>query len=536
MMKITESVKAEIEAATGQKVPDPQSTAFETFFETLAREHPDLAKNLEDGLEVTEPFPEEEAKRDAKRRESITATLHRIFFKEAWGHQALNRRALTFILFFVMFGVMATSWGIMLLRKPNGSLAQTRDTSQESVSVSPASPPASPLDATETILATESTKDGNLLLVPETPPQTSVQENIPPRTLSVLPAPAPSQNSLPVYTGPIPTETTEPQNYETRGNVLAFEAINVEPSQASVLAFENEQRLEPVTAFEQQLSQQEPMLAFESATSAPSTSVLADSFTTPESTLETATLSPASESETSNGGNSVFAFELPEENSSLESPQSEDVPPSELSIPETAKQPDAEPLLDTTALEPEAVPTDLLQVGSLIPATLTKDVVLTAGETRQVIADSDEAWCGENCPPLRWLGEATLLESGRLEVVFKQVVIEKKVIEINGTAFGEDNAQGLPAHIADATPTLLADLLRSGAAGVTDYVQAQMNKQTVTEHGDTTVTEQSVPGLLEFILGQAASAVQIPSDETNIIRLAAVPKGTRLEVLYVGQD
>ncbi len=532
-MKIIESVKAEIEAATSQKVPDPQSTAFEKFFETLAREHPDLAKKLEDGLEVTEPFPEEEAKRDAKRRESIAATLHRIFFKEAWGHQALNRRALTFILFFVMFGVMATSWGIMLLRKPNQGLAQTQETKQGSVAVPPTSPPVSNLDATETTPTTESTKDGNLLLVPETTSQFPEQTSAPPRTLNVPPAPAPSQDSLPLYTGPVPTETTEPQNYETRGNILAFEAINVEPSQASVLAFENEQRLEPVTAFEEQLSQQEPMLAFESATSAPSTSVLADSFTTPESTLETATLSPTNESETSNGGSSVFAFELPEENSSLESPQSEDVPPSDLSIPETVKQPDADPLLDTAALEPEAVPTDLLQVGTLIPATLTKDVVLTAGETRQVIADSDETWCGENCPPLRWLGEATLLESGRLEVVFKQVIIENKVIKINGTAFGEDNAQGLPAHLADTTPTLLADLLRSGAGGVTDYVQAQTNKQTVTEQGDTTVTEQNVPALLDFIWGRAASAVQIPDDETNIIRLAAVPKGTRLEVLYL---
>jgi hypothetical protein len=109
MMKIVESVKAEIEAAVGEKIPDPQSKAFEKYFEALEREHPDLAKKLEDALEVTEPFPEEEAKRDAERRESIAATLNRVFFKEVWGHQALNRRALTFIIFFMMFGVVATS-------------------------------------------------------------------------------------------------------------------------------------------------------------------------------------------------------------------------------------------------------------------------------------------------------------------------------------------------------------------------------------------------------------------------------------------
>lgn len=410
MIKIIESVKKEIEAATSQTIPDPQSAAFEKFFETLEHEHPDLAKKLEDALEVTEPFPEEEAKRDAERRESIAATLQRIFFKEAWGHQALNRRALTFTLFFVMFGVMAASWGIMLLRKPSQSLAQTQNAPQESsASTSQPSPSAiTAVDTTEETPITENSTGDHLLLVPDGASQAPARESVPPRTFDVPPTPAPSQNSLPLYTGPVPTETNGSQDYEARGNALAFETGKVEPSQASVLAFESEQRLEPVAAFDEQPLQQEPIRAFESATSTQAASVLAESFSTPESTLETTTLSPANESEATNQESSVLAFEPTEENSSPKSPRAEDAPPSELAIPETTKQPDTEPLLDTTVLEPEAVPADLLQVGSLIPATLTKDVVLTAGETRQVIADSDEAWCGKDCPPLRWLGEATL--------------------------------------------------------------------------------------------------------------------------------
>jgi hypothetical protein len=78
-------------------------------------------------------------------------------------------------------------------------------------------------------------------------------------------------------------------------------------------------------------------------------------------------------------------------------------------------------------------------------------------------------------------------------------------------------------------------LLRAGAGGVTDYVQAQTNRRTVTEQGDTAVTEQNVPALLDFILGRAAGAVQIPEGEANVIRLAAVEKGTRLEVLFLGK-
>lgn len=172
-------------------------------------------------------------------------------------------------------------------------------------------------------------------------------------------------------------------------------------------------------------------------------------------------------------------------------------------------------------------------MGQLIPATLVKDIVLAEGETKQVIADSDEAWCGEECPSLRWLGEATLSPSGRLEVQFQQAVLDGEAVELSGVAYGEDNAQGLPAQIADATPTLLADLLRSSAGGVTDYVEAQANQKRVTSNDGTTVTEGSVPSLLDFVLGRAAGTLQIPEGETGVIRLAAVEKGARLEVLYL---
>jgi hypothetical protein len=544
MLKIIESVKTEIEATTGQTIPDPQSAGFEPFFETLARDHPDLAKKLEDALEVTEPYPEEEAKRDAKRRESIAATLQRVFFREMWGRQVLNRRGLTLMIFFVMFGVMATSWTMMLLRKPNQSLAQTQPTQQASITATE-SRQNSFTDTqrnipTETSALADNMSSDNLLTVPETTQTAAPSEDVPPRTLDITTMPAPSQTNLPLYTGQVPTEANETKVPDelSRESVLAFETPDASFVELPVFAFEEEQNLEPVTAFDEQGAEQSSILAFEPREPTEPAPVLTESFLNSEVRLETTALSPIDELETDNTESPVLAFELiGEDEATRDNPEqleaTDDLPPNDLTIPETVNESSPASLLETSTLEPETLPTDLLQVGTLIPATLTKDVVLTAGETRQVIADSDKKWCGEDCPPLRWLGEATLLESGRLEVVFKQVIVKDKVIQINGTAYGDDNAEGLPAHLADTTPTLLADLLRSGAGGVSDYVQAQTNKRTVTKQGDTTVTEQNVPALLDFILGRAASAVQIPEGETNIIRLAAVPKGTRLEVLYL---
>ena len=137
-------------------------------------------------------------------------------------------------------------------------------------------------------------------------------------------------------------------------------------------------------------------------------------------------------------------------------------------------------LLETEVFEPQASPEDLLRPGMLIPATLQKDILIAEGETGQVIADSAGDWCSQPpCPKLRWLGTASLSPSSRLEVHFSQVVLDGEILGLNSIAYGRDNAEGLPAVIADTTPTILADLLRAGAGGVADYVDAEARRQRI---------------------------------------------------------
>jgi hypothetical protein len=536
MLKITESVKTEIETVTGQKIPDPQSAQFEAFFEKLERDHPDLAKTLEDALEVIEPFPEEEAQQNAKRRQTIAQAVQHFFFKEIWGRDVLNRRALTFILFFLIFGTVATSWTVMLLRKPSRDVAaQTPPAPSQTALAQPAPTP-------QTESTASAPKDANLLVVPEV--KEPAEDKSPPPNL-VTPVPETPKN-IPVYTGEVPQETLNPpplpnaENFGEQAAITVFEEPRGELESSPVLAFENELVEAPVLAFEEQLEAQEPVLQMEAemqTEQAPVLApVLAESFLDSEARLETPALSPTNESETDGP---VLAFAPVSEATPDNSEQLQtttDLPPNDLTVPEIANESNPAPLLGTDTLEPQTDPKNLLQTGQLIPATLVKDIVLAEGETKQVIADSDEAWCGEDCPSLRWLGEATLSPSGRLEVQFQQAVLNGETIELNGVAYGEDNAQGLPAHIADMAPTLLTDLLRSSAGGVTDYVEAQTNQRRVTSEGETTVTEGVVPSLLDFVLGRAAGTLQIPEGETGVVRLAAVEKGTRLEVLYLEKE
>jgi hypothetical protein len=106
-------------------------------------------------LEVTEPYPEEAAGKQAQRREGITNRIQRMFYKQVWGKHVLNRRALSLTIFFLIFGVMMASWSLTFFRKPSREEFAGQTTP--------------PLQAQADIALTQTTpSDGtNLLIVPD---------------------------------------------------------------------------------------------------------------------------------------------------------------------------------------------------------------------------------------------------------------------------------------------------------------------------------------------------------------------------------
>lgn len=359
MLKITESVKAEIEAATGQTVPDPQSKELEAFFEKLERDHPDLAKKLEDALEVTEPFPEEEAQQNAQRRENIEQTVHRTFFKEIWGRDVLNRRALVFILFFLIFGTVATSWTVMLLRKPGDRVAEAQPSAPTSTPQT--TEPAS--QQPETTVTTSAPQNPPLLVVPEQ--KEEAQNDTPPKQLITSVPEAP--RDIPLYTGNVPQPPTDSPGLGSVDNlgeqvaVAAFDNSEEGLESSPVLAFEDEPVNAPILAFEQQPQAQEVATALEAKEQKQQAPVLAEGFV-----AETNDELIAQESETSSSNPTTFAdspalaFEEVEE-ATNETPKSDqatlDSPP-----PVDAKTvtENDTPLLETDNLEPQTDTKNLL--------------------------------------------------------------------------------------------------------------------------------------------------------------------------------
>lgn len=98
------------------------------------------------------------------------------------------------------------------------------------------------------------------------------------------------------------------------------------------------------------------------------------------------------------------------------------------------------------------------------------------------------------------------------------VVVGGQSRAATGRVFGR-NGQLAPVTVEDVAYSLAQDLLRSAVSGITRYVQGLEAETRVVLQGDQVVAERKAPGLLEQVLGSAASVFQMPPGRSSFVRV-----------------
>ena len=103
---------------------------------------------------------------------------------------------------------------------------------------------------------------------------------------------------------------------------------------------------------------------------------------------------------------------------------------------------------------------------------------------------------------------------------------------VTALALNPDSSTGLRANLRDEASLSAENLLRNGVAGVSDYVDALVNQQTVTFTDRGIVTENTVPEADAFIAARIADLFDSPVARGPTLRIAEIPADTPLLVLY----
>lgn len=98
------------------------------------------------------------------------------------------------------------------------------------------------------------------------------------------------------------------------------------------------------------------------------------------------------------------------------------------------------------------------------------------------------------------------------------VVVGGQSRAATGRVFGR-NGQLASVTVEDVAYSLAQDLLRAAVSGVTRYVQGLEAETRVVLQGDRVVAERKAPGLLEQVLGSAASVFQMPPGRSSFVRV-----------------
>ena len=168
-----------------------------------------------------------------------------------------------------------------------------------------------------------------------------------------------------------------------------------------------------------------------------------------------------------------------------------------------------------------ALPTGPIPPGSLLKGRLLTGLLATPLANTPVLLSLEDTWCGkDSCPRAVLIGQASFSPNARAEVIFTALVQEGTLYSLYGVAFDpEDRLYGLTGKVTDVAPTLAADLLRSAAGGLVDWVQA-LNRQgqvSILPGGGATTSFEAAP-LWAYALGRLGSTLSLPQGTTTIVR------------------
>ncbi len=167
---------------------------------------------------------------------------------------------------------------------------------------------------------------------------------------------------------------------------------------------------------------------------------------------------------------------------------------------------------------------DALVPGAIVPASLATGIILAeGGQPVPVVARTDTG--------VTFIGTATLNTARRMELNFKEVVINNQSAGLSAQAFSSDGMPGVAVNVVDMAPSLFADLLRASAGGVSSYVKGLAEATSTTlVSGVGAVSNRQAPPLGATIAGALADLFSVPPEQKALIRVAQVERGTSILV------
>jgi hypothetical protein len=514
---LDQEVKERLEQVLGIEVPDPNSLEFQSLLEELQENQPELFEEVMRGLTVNVEFPAEQQASKVARRESFYALMNRLIFRRSavdGEPVAAKRRWLMYV--FATLALLGP--GLYIL----GQTFNRNDTAQEEPLELAQVEPIEPVQPDAPLTSAPSPEPEP---EPEPPPPTPVQakQTTPPPPVTPAP-PAPRPVTPPA---PTPTAPTLP---------APTEVAEVLPSSLSIYQDERPRPTAMTLFNSEQAEDKAPasLTLFNDDSSSDTLLISEVEDTTPE-TLRI----PINENPDATERPTELRIDEPEDDAEAGMTLGTQQPDTTGTDTTETEQASTEVAAgEATSEEVAETPPgkkleDILQPGSRIGALLETGIVVTQGAVTPVVAKSGAEWCTTPpCPEITWIGQASLDGSNRIQITFSQAVFDDATQTISALALGAGNAPGLTASIKDTAPTVAQDLLRSAAGGFADYIGALSQQKTVAYVDGIAVTKTETPPLDLFILGKMGGIFDLPENTTPIVRIAEVPTGSQLIVLF----